>query len=390
MIRRENRKKQEIKKKVFVALSGGVDSSVAAALLKERGYDVTGVFMKNWSDERLSSCPYKEDRASAMRVAVALDIPFFTWDFENEYKKEVVDYMIREYKAGRTPNPDVMCNKKIKFGLFLSRALAEGADFIATGHYVRLAPKIVPQGRREKGLGERPKMVYHLFKAKDKNKDQSYFLWTLTQEQLRYCFFPLGELTKPEVRTLAARFELPTAERKDSQGVCFVGEIELKDFLANWIRPRKGNILTLDTNEPLGAHEGAEFYTIGQRHGLGIGGIQGNKEGDAYFVAKKDIAKNILYVVKGRNHPALFSRDVVVTNVNWIAGFPKRGAWYTARVRYRGELLLCRFDMASIGLAHRKEEVTLQFKKPQWAVASGQSAVFYDNEGEMMGGGVIQ
>lgn len=389
MRRKKIEEKLKIKKKVFVALSGGVDSSVAAALLKEQGYDVSGVFMKNWSDERLSSCPYKEDRASAMRVAIALGIPFFTWDFEKEYKKEVVEYMIREYREGKTPNPDVMCNRKIKFGLFLTRALEEGADFIATGHYVRLKPEIVPQGRREKALNQRPKLVFHLFKADDKNKDQSYFLWMLSQEQLRYCFFPLAEYKKDEVRALAERFGLPTAARKDSQGVCFVGEIKLENFLAHWIHPKSGKIIDLDTGNILGTHTGAQFYTIGQRHGLGIGGMQGNKEGEAYFVAKKDVVKNMLYVVKGRNHPALFSRDVVVKNVNWIAGFPKRGAWYTARVRYRGELHPCRFEMASIGLKHRKEEVTLQFKKPQWAVASGQSAVFYDNEGEIIGGGVI-
>lgn len=377
------------KKKVFVALSGGVDSSVAAALLKKQGYEVTGVFMQNWSDEKLSNCPYKEDRDSAMRVAARLDIPFFTWNFEKEYKERVVDYMIQGYQQGSTPNPDVMCNKEIKFDMFLKRALNNGADFIATGHYAKLKPQfhtVEQPGYEKKTRG----VTYRLYKADDKKKDQSYFLWTLTQEQLKHIIFPLGEYEKPEVRKLAAQFNLPTAHRKDSQGICFVGMVDLPDFLAHWIEPRAGKIVDLDTGEEYGTHEGVWFYTIGQRHGLGIGGRRGQEEGEALFVAKKDIGTNTLYVVKGRDNRALFTRDVVAEKTNWIAGYPKRGGWYKARVRYRGDLGACFFEIEHVGRRHRRGDVVISFKTPQWGVASGQSVVFYDNKGEMMGGGVIK
>lgn len=383
------KKKPTTKKKVFVALSGGVDSSVAAALLKKEGYEVTGVFMQNWSDEKLSNCPYKEDRDSAMRVAARLSIPFETWNFEKEYKERVVDDMIWGYKRGNTPNPDVMCNKEIKFDLFLKRALQNGADFIATGHYAKLKPEfhtVDRPGYLEKERG----VTYRLLKAADKRKDQSYFLWTLTQEQLKHIMFPLGDFEKPEVRKMAAKFNLPTAHRKDSQGICFVGMVDLPDFLAHWIKPQEGKILDLETGEEVGTHNGVWFFTIGQRHGLGIGGRKGMKEGDAYFVAKKDISTNTLYVVRGRTHPALYSHALVAEQVNWIAGYPKKGVWYKARVRYRGDLVACRFEMEHVGRRSRSGDVSVTFKTPQWAVASGQSVVFYDNKGEMMGGGIIR
>src|SRR3989344_9098628 len=227
--------KRQIDKKVYVAMSGGVDSSVAAALLKKRGYAVTGVFMKPWQPEGVE-CLWKQDREDAMRVAAVLGIPLLTWDFSKEYKKEVADYMIREYRAGRTPNPDVMCNKHIKFGLFLKKALEEGADYIATGNYV----KKQKAKSKKQNHNSKSKIIYRLFQAKDKNKDQSYFLWTLSQEQLKYCLFPIGDYTKPEVRKLAKKFGLPNYDKKDSQGVCFIGPLDMKDFLKRYIKPKTG------------------------------------------------------------------------------------------------------------------------------------------------------
>src|SRR3989344_4520812 len=276
------------KRLVYVAMSGGVDSSVAATLLKKKGYKVTGVFMKPWSrfassesstsksrirdsqGESGQPCLWQQDREDAMRVAAKLDIPLLTWDFSKEYKKEVTDYMIREYRTGRTPNPDVMCNKKIKFGLFLKKALKEGADYIATGHYVRIRPTTDDQ-RPMTGKREFKKLLIGI----DKNKDQSYFLWTLKQEQLKYCLFPIGDYIKPEVRKLAKKFGLPNHDKKDSQGVCFIGPLDMKDFLKNYIKSKKGKIILAEKNKLVGTHDGAYYYNIGQRHGLNIRTGQG-------------------------------------------------------------------------------------------------------------------
>lgn len=340
--------------KIFVAMSGGVDSSVAAALLKKQGFDVTGVFMRNWSPNEKERyyrrpCAWQEDRQMAMRAAAALDIPFLTFDFRKEYKKEVVDYMINSYRRGITPNPDVMCNKKIKFGLFLKKALQMGADYIATGHYVKI--------KDEK-----------LFISKDKNKDQSYFLWPLTQKQLQYCLFPIGDYTKDEVRKLARRFGLPNADKKDSQGICFVGEINLKNFLKKYIKLKTGLIKTFD-GKILSKHDGIYFYTIGQRHGLGVGGSA------PYYVAKKDIKNNILYVAKGDRDKNLYMKEINIKEVRLFEG--SRAFQMLARIRYRQPLQRCR-------VAGNK----VIFSKPQRAVTSGQSIVFYKN-GRLLGGGVI-
>ncbi|TSD02101.1 MAG: tRNA-specific 2-thiouridylase MnmA, partial [Parcubacteria group bacterium Athens0714_24] len=271
-----------MKKKVFVGMSGGVDSSVTALLLKKQGYDVVGCFIKGWYGN--FDCTWKEDRRDAMRVCAKLDIPFITIDAEKEYKKEVVDYMIREYKAGRTPNPDVMCNRYIKFGVFLKKALEMGADYIATGHYVKLNKN-------------------KLLQAKDLNKDQSYFLWTLTQKQLKYCLFPIGNLTKPEVREIARKNNLSTAEKRDSQGVCFIGEFDIMDFLKKYIKPRKGKVINLE-NKIVGEHNGVNFYTIGQRHGLSRGG------GIPYYIVAKDAKKNLLIVADKADEEKFYKKEV--------------------------------------------------------------------------------
>lgn len=380
------------KQTVFVALSGGVDSSVAALLLKKQGYNVVGVFMKNWADESFE-CPWKEDRQSAIRAAAALDILFYTWNFEKEYKKAVVDYMIDGYKKGITPNPDVMCNKKIKFDVFLKRALKEGADYIATGHYVKiqsvgpLRHSSSEASRRTKIKNQNDslrhifseasksklKIIHKLYQAKDKNKDQSYFLWPLTQEQLKYCLFPVGEYLKSEVRELARRHKLPTAKRPDSQGICFIGEVKLKDFLSVYLPEKQGDIISVD-GEKLGKHNGAWFYTIGQRHGLGLAG-------GPYFVVDKNVKKNIIYVDKGHNSQNLETKKIVVRGLNWI--ITQKIKQLKARIRYRGKLASCRVKLLN------KNRIEARFNKPQWAPASGQSVVFYGPAGEMYGGGII-
>ncbi len=369
--------KENKNKKVFVAISGGVDSSVAALLLKKAGYSVTGIFMKNWSDERFN-CSSKEDRISAMRVASDLNIPFKTWNFEKEYKKFVIDYMIEGYKKGITPNPDVMCNKKIKFEIFLKKALKEGADFIATGHYIKIKDSIAYQGSgrqarlkiKDNGLESR---VYSLYQAKDKNKDQSYFLWTLTQDQLKYCLFPIGNYLKSEVREIAEQNNLSTARRPDSQGICFVGEVRLKDFLSLYLPQRVGDIINV-SGDKLGEHYGAWFYTIGQRHGLGL-------SGGPYFVISKDIKKNIVYVDRNRQSDYLAKNTILVSEVNWI-NYQKSNKLLN-RIRYRGKLYSCMLKIL------KDSKLEVRFKKPQWAVASGQSIVFYSRGGQMLGGGVI-
>jgi len=265
------------KKKVFVGLSGGVDSSTSAAILKKDGYDVTGVFIKVWQPDFLP-CSWREDRLDAMRVAAHLDIPFITMDLEKEYKQEVVDYMVHEYKEGRTPNPDVMCNKYIKFGAFFDKAMEMGADYVATGHYARV-----------KKDGD----VVRLLAGADENKDQSYFLWTLTQKQLKKTLFPIGEYVKPEVRKIAEKFGLSTAKKKDSQGLCFIGKLDMKDFLKEFIPEKKGDVLN-GKGEVVGEHDGAYFYTLGQRHGFTVT-VKGVDD-TPYFIIYKDIEANTITV----------------------------------------------------------------------------------------------
>ena len=378
------RKNNDNKKiKVFVAMSGGVDSSVAALLLKKqaclpvgKGYDLVGCYIKGWylassaGKPQAFYCAWKEDRRDAMRVCAKLSIPFITVDAEKEYKKEVVDYMISEYKAGRTPNPDIMCNKSVKFGVFLKKALAMGADYIATGHYVRLRLKIKNKKSNIKN--------YELAIAKDKNKDQSYFLWTLTQEQLKHCLFPLGGLLKSEVRKSAKENSLATAEKEESQGVCFIGEFNMEDFLKKYIKQKNGEVITTD-GKIIGEHNGLAFYTIGQRHGFGYGG----GEGGPYYIVEKDFKNNRLVVAEKKDEKSFSRKEVIIENANWISAVPKIGKKYRARIRYRQPLEEC--EAAEIS----KDSTKIIFKNSQRAVTPGQSLAVYDGE-EMLGGGIIQ
>ena len=371
---------QRGRRKVFVAMSGGVDSSVAALILQKDGYDLVGCYIKGWYPASSAGkpqsfyCTWKEDRRDAMRVCAQLGIPFITVNAEKEYKKEVVDYMISEYKAGRTPNPDIMCNKSVKFGVFLKKALAMGAPacrqagvYIATGHYVNLKSQI-----------SNLKSAYKLIIAKDLNKDQSYFLWTLTQEQLKYCLFPLGGLLKSEVRSIAKENGLATAEKEESQGVCFIGEFNMEDFLKKYIKQKKGKVVTAG-GKIIGEHNGFAFYTIGQRHGFGFGG----GEGGPYYIVKKDFKNNRLIVAEKKDEKSFSRKEVVVENASWISAVPKIGKKYQARIRYRQPLEEC--EAAEVS----KNSTKIIFKNSQRAVTPGQSLVVYDGK-EMLGGGVIQ
>ena len=357
-----------LKRKVFVAMSGGVDSSVAALLLQKSGFNLVGCYIKGWYPPGVI-CNWKEDRRDAMRVCAKLGMPFITVDAEKEYKKEVVDYMISEYKAGRTPNPDIMCNKSVKFGVFLKKALAMGADYIATGHYARLRLKIKNKKSNLK--------TYELAIAKDLNKDQSYFLWTLTQEQLKYCLFPLGGLLKSEVRKIAKKNDLATAEKEESQGVCFIGEFNMEDFLKKYIKQKKGKVVTAG-GKIIGEHNGLAFYTIGQRHGFGFGG----GEGGPYYIVEKDFKNNRLIVAEKKDEKSFSRKEVIIENTSWISAVPKIGKKYRARIRYRQPLEEC--EAAEIS----KDSTKIIFKNSQRAVTPGQSLVIYDGE-KMLGGGII-
>lgn len=338
--------------KVYVGMSGGVDSSLTAALLKEQGYDVTGVYMKNWTQDMPGlKCPWADDLADAKRVAVQLGIDFLVFDFEKEYKHKVVDYMIEEYKLGRTPNPDIMCNQEVKFRLFLDAALEHGADMIATGHYARTHD------------GE-------LQLATDTNKDQTYFLYRVTGEALAKTLFPLGEYTKPEVRKMAEERGLYTAAKKDSQGICFVGQIGIRDFLSQYVTQVPGAIIDKQTGEKVGMHDGAIFYTLGQRHGLDVGG------GLPYYVVGKDMDKNEVYVSRDLGDDALWKKDITLTSVHWINDAPGDGE-YQIRVRHRAPLA-----------AARLEGDTLYLADSQRAVTAGQSVVIYKDD-ICLGGGIV-
>lgn len=352
-------------KKVIVGMSGGVDSSVAAALLLERGYDVSGVFMKNWSDTkdpRTGECAWKEERRDAMEVAAHLGIPFETYDFEEAYRKRVVEYLYREYAAGRTPNPDVLCNSAVKFDLFLKKALASGVDAVATGHYARV-----------EGEGER----FRLLAGLDRKKDQSYFIFRLGQEELAHTLFPIGDLDKADVRAYARHAGLPTSEKKDSQGICFIGKVDLGDFLKDAIPQAPGPIETT-AGEVLGTHHGIAPYTIGQRHGLGIGG------GTPYFVVAKDMQRNALIVADGADHPALFRKTLVAGELSWVSGAEEALPFHAeARIRYRQPLQRCEAVPGP-----EPETLTVTFDVAQRAIAPGQFVVFYRGD-EVLGGGVI-
>lgn len=343
-------------KTVYVGLSGGVDSSVAAALLKEQGFTVVGAYMKNWTQDVAGMvCPWAQDLADARRTAAVLDIPFKVFDFQKEYKARVVDVMVAEYAAGRTPNPDVLCNQDIKFRLFFEAACAEGADAIATGHYARTS-----DGR--------------LFRGLDAIKDQSYFLYRLDASVLSSVMFPLGSYRKTEVRDLAARFALPTAEKPDSQGICFVGEVGIRAFLSQYVSAEPGPILDASGRE-LGRHAGAIFYTIGQRQGLGIGG------GGPYYVTGKDMAANTVYVTDDPDDLSLQAQAFTLDQIHWIATRPEDGEKCLVRIRHRGELLPARLSL-------NEGEWRVELQAPERAVSPGQSAVVYRKE-EVLGGGMI-
>lgn len=370
--------KQANKKKlVFAAMSGGVDSSVAALLLKRRGYQTVGVFIHSYN---LDGCEEK-DAEDARITAAKIGIPFYVWNLEKEYREKVVEYMIDGYRRGFTPNPDVVCNEKIKFGLFLEKALRAGADYVATGHYIKIQKSKV----KDQNDNSKFKIVYKLFQAKDKNKDQSYFLWTLGQTQLKHCLFPIGEYLKPEVRKIAEKAGLPTAEKKDSQGICFLGKIRLFDFLRQYIPEKRGRVLTVE-GEEIGEHRGVWFYTIGQRH-IGILNFRGRKSdsGKPYYVVRKDVKRNILIVAQGQDHPALYHKKINLTGVNFInpleaSKILKQKVF--VRVRYRQPL-------TPATLISKRNAYELLFDQPQKFVAEGQSAVFYGKDGELLGGGII-
>lgn len=350
-----------MKQKVFVAVSGGVDSSVSAALLKEEGYDVTGVFIKVWQPDFLE-CTWKEEQLDAMRVCAHLDIPFLTFDFEEEYKKGVVDYMITAYKEGRIPNPDVMCNKYVKFGAFFKKARAMGADYIATGHYAMRG-------------GNDP---FQMIESKDTKKDQTYFLWTLKQEELKHTLFPIGHLKKPKVRKLAEKFGLANAQKHDSQGLCFLGKVDMRTFLKHFIEQKEGTVVD-EKGTVIGAHEGVLYYTIGQRHGFTIK-TKGTTTGPHYIISK-DIEKNILVVSEQPQKAKENPTEIKLESVGWVSGSAPADGKYEVRFRYRQKLRCALIKVDG-------EEVTVTFEGPQQRVSAGQSLVVYDR-GVCLGGGII-
>lgn len=351
-------------KHVVVGLSGGVDSAVAALLLKEQGYQVTAVFMKNWEeDDTEDHCSAEEDLKAVEAVCSHLDLPLKTVNFSAEYWDRVFENFLKEYRAGRTPNPDILCNKEIKFRAFLDYALDLGADYIATGHYAGV--------RKSGGKVE-------MVRAHDENKDQTYFLYTLGQRELSHTLFPLTNLDKGEVREMARRSGLANYDRKDSTGICFIGERQFKTFLARYLPAQPGEIRSLD-EEVLGRHDGLMYYTIGQRQGLGVGG-----PGRPWYVVNKDLDNNILYVVQGEDHPALFHSTLLASQIHWVSGqSPDLPRACLARTRHRQTLMPCRIE------TQPDSRLLVSFEEPVRAVTPGQSVVFYDEE-TCLGGGIIE
>ncbi|WP_029407431.1 tRNA 2-thiouridine(34) synthase MnmA [Thiomicrorhabdus sp. Milos-T2] len=357
------------KTKVIVGLSGGVDSSVAALLLKQQGYDVEGLFMKNWEgDDTEDYCPAAEDLKDAMAVAEKLDIPVHIENFSGEYWDNVFEHFLAEYKSGRTPNPDILCNKEVKFKAFLQHAMSLGADFIATGHYTRVS-------RDENGQ-------CHLLKGLDDNKDQSYFLYTLQQHQLQKSMFPVGELEKPEVRKLAEEAGFITHDKKDSTGICFIGERKFKDFLQQFIPAQPGDIID-DQGNVIGKHDGLMYHTLGQRKGLGIGGGHGTGN-NPWYAADKDLKNNVLVAVQGKQHPLLQHQYLVADTLDWVSGeCPALNSPLKAKIRYRQAEQPCQI------IEHKNDKIVVKFNEPQTAIAPGQSVVFYI-EDDCLGGGIIE
>lgn len=352
--------------KIMLGLSGGVDSSVTLALLQRQGHEVEALFMKNWEDDDSADyCSSAEDLADAAAVCDHLGIPLHQVNFANEYWQRVFEHFLSEYAAGRTPNPDILCNKEIKFRAFLAYARALGADKIATGHYAQNVC-VNEQWQLQRGL--------------DSNKDQSYFLYTLNQQQLAQSLFPIGALLKPDVRKLAASMGLPTFAKKDSTGICFIGERKFKDFLEKYLPAKPGLIKTLQ-GVTLGEHHGLMYYTIGQRQGLGIGG-QKNTSEQPWFVASKDVSANVLTVVQGRDHPALYQSTLSAMDAHWIRGVAPENTSMTAKIRYR------QVDQACSVIRCADDTLQVHFTQPQWAVTPGQSIVFYDGL-VCLGGAVI-
>jgi len=352
--------------KVVVGMSGGVDSSVAAWLLKEQGYEVLGLFMKNWEDDDTEEyCSARQDWLDVVSVADILGIDVEAVNFAAEYRERVFADFLREYAAGRTPNPDVLCNAEIKFKAFLDHAMSLGANLIATGHYARV-----------KHIGEE----VQLLKAVDTTKDQSYFLHRLTQAQLSKVLFPLGEITKKEVRQIAADLGLPNARKKDSTGICFIGERPFRDFLNRYLPRVPGPIKSVD-GKVLGEHMGLAFFTLGQRKGIGLGGSQ-DGTGDAWYVARKDIANNTLYVAQGHDHPWLLTNTLSAMDASWVAGHEPTLGSYSAKTRYRQDDAVC------IMTAEYDHSFDLRFESAQWAVTPGQSAGLYEGA-RCLGGGII-
>lgn len=384
-------------KRVIVGLSGGVDSSVAAYLLKEQGYDVIGLFMKNWHDDSVTisdECPWLDDSNDALLVAEKLGIPFQTVDLSEQYKERIVDYMFAEYEKGRTPNPDVLCNREIKFDVFMKIALDLGADYVATGHYCRKETIFDKDGNE----------VHRLLSGVDPNKDQSYFLCQLSQEQLAKTLFPIGELLKPKVREIAASQNLITAHKKDSQGLCFIGKVRLPDFLQQQLKPKTGNIIEVSSDHKMyekgnddrlfnytyeetdgkkvGEHIGAHFFTKGQRKGLGVGGTP-----LPLFILETDVTTNTIYTGQGKQHPGLWRKNLFISSeeLHWVrpglALQPGESLKVKARIRYRQELENATLQMDSAGLL-------VAFQNPQFAIQEGQFVAWY-NDNELIGSGVI-
>ncbi|PCR99304.1 tRNA 2-thiouridine(34) synthase MnmA [Lactococcus fujiensis] len=361
-------KKNNANTRVVVGMSGGVDSSVTALLLKEQGYDVIGVFMKNWDDtDEFGVCTATEDYKDVAAVADQIGIPYYSVNFEKEYWDRVFEYFLAEYRAGRTPNPDVMCNKEIKFKAFLDYAMDLGADYVATGHYAKIS-------RDEDG-------TVHMLRGDDSNKDQTYFLSQLSQKQLAKVMFPIGNIEKPEVRRIAEKAGLATAKKKDSTGICFIGEKNFKQFLSTYLPAKSGRMMTLDGKD-MGAHAGLMYYTIGQRGGLGIGGQHGQDDSQPWFVVGKDLSTNTLFVGQGFHHEHLYSTSLTASQLSFTKAMPEQFDLHcTAKFRYRQQ-------DTGVTIHVNGDKVKVDFDEPVRAITPGQAVVFYDGD-ECLGGALI-